>query len=222
MNFSIEPKNLAGYLAKQLEHFYPDEIDVRAGVERILPSVIERMDHCFSHIHKKYYFENQQTLFNHLNSDHYAMFLYWVANEAFKHQLINLAEKAFLLNKALHGVDAFYSVSLPEVFLFVHPIGTILGNAQYSDYFVVYQNVTIGTDVNGIYPAFGKGTVLYSKSSVIGHCTLGDNVSIAANSFIRNLSVPDDSLVVGLYPDMEIKKNKKNNIQSFFSSSLII
>lgn len=217
MKCSIDQKYLPQYLAAQLDHFYPDHCDVKADLTRIMPFVIERMDHCFRHVHKKYYFDQGQALFNHLNSDHYAMFLYLVANEAYKHQFINLAEKAFLLNKALHGIDAFYSITLPSIFLFVHPIGTILGNAKYADYFVVYQNVTIGTDVNGVYPTFGKGNVLYSKSSVIGSCTLGDNVSIAAHSFIRNTNVADNSVVVGLYPDMKIKKNSKSNKQDFFS-----
>jgi serine O-acetyltransferase len=217
MKLTISQLLLTEYLIRQLQSFYPDNVDIKQCLFKIIPQVIERMEHCFNHIHKKYYFENGQALFNHLNSDHYAMFLYWVANEAYKHNFINVAEKAFLLNKALHGIDAFYSVTLPEVFLFVHPIGTILGNAKYSDYFVVYQNVTIGTDINGTYPVFGKGNVLYSKCSVIGTCTIGDNVSIAANSFIRNKDVNRDSIVFGLHPEIKIKKNSKNNQQNFFS-----
>ncbi|BCA94943.1 hypothetical protein TUM19329_13040 [Legionella antarctica] len=217
MKLSLDHKSLTYYLVRQLEHFYPDQIDVKEGVVKVMPYVLERMDYCFRQIHKKYYFENGQALFNHLNSDHYSMFLYLIANEAYKHQFINVAEKAFLLNKALHGIDAFYSIALPEVFLFVHPIGTVLGNAHYSDFFVVYQNVTIGTDVNGVYPIFGKANILYSKSSVIGHCTIGNNVCIAANAFIRNSNIPDDAIVLGLHPDVKIKKNNKDNKKDFFS-----
>lgn len=217
MKLSIQIKSLSDYLINQLNNFYPDRIDVSESVAQVMPIVIERMDFCFSQIHKKYYFDNGQALFNHLNSDHYAMFLYWVSNEAYKHQFLNLAEKAFLLNKALHSIDAFYSIVLPEVFLFVHPIGTILGNAQYADFLVVYQNVTVGTDVNGVYPQFGKANILYSKCSVIGSCTMGDNVTFAAGSSIRNLEVPAHSMVVGLHPNVQIKNNTHNNKEDFFS-----
>lgn len=217
MNLSLEQPALITYLAKQLAFFYPDDSEVKSGLTHIMPAVIERLAHCFSHIHKKYYMEQGQTLFNHLNADHYAMFLYFVANEAWRQGLISIAEKAFLLNKALHGIDAFYAITLPSIFLFVHPVGTILGNANYADFLVVYQNVTVGTDVGSVYPSFGKGAVLYSKSSVIGQCNIGNNVAIATHALVRNLNVPDDSVVVGLYPENSFLKNRHKNEHSFFA-----
>lgn len=220
MKLSIDSKSLIEYLSNQLSFFYPDQIEVKVYLFKIMPNVLERMDYCFSHIHKKYYFNNGDTIFNHLNSDHYAMFLYFVANEAYKNNCINLAEKAFLLNKSLHGIDAFYSIVLPDIFLFVHPLGTILGNAKYSDFLVVYQNVTVGADIDCIYPQFGSGTILYSKTSVIGNCLVGENVTFASNSYIRKICVPSDSIVVGMYPDAVIKKNNKNNIEDFFNIKL--
>ena len=216
MNLSLEQPALIAYVAKQLDTFYPDGQHVMGGLTHILSSVIKRMDHCFSQIHKKYYIENGQARFHHLNSDHYAMFLYFLSNEAWRQGFTPLAEKAFLLNKALHGLDAFYSIALPDVFLFVHPIGTILGNATYADFLVVYQNVTVGADIAGIYPSFGDGCVLYSKCSVIGQCSIGNNVSIAAHSFLRNLDVSSHSVVVGLYPANQIKTNSRDNRHDFF------
>lgn len=220
MKLSIEKSALINYLSKQLELFYPDGVVVKDGLIHIMPTVIERMDYCFSHINKKYYIEDGQSCFNHLNADHYAMFLYFVSNEAWRQNLILIATKAFLLNKALHGIDVFYSISLPNIFLFVHPIGTVLGNASYADFLVVYQHVTVGSDVGGVYPHFGKGCVLYSKSSAIGQCNLGSNVSLAAHSFIRNREIPDNTVVVGLFPDNNIKKNNRNNQQDFFGIPL--
>lgn len=216
MKLSIDQNLLCEYLTKQLDCFYPDKVEVKDCLPQIIPPAIKRLEHCFAHIHKKYYFENGEAQFNHLNSDHYAMFLYLVSNEAYKNKYINVAEKAFLLNKALHGIDAFYSIELPEIFLFVHPVGTVLGNAKYSDFLVVYQNVTVGTDIANVYPRFGLATVLYSKSSVIGNCDVGHNVSVAGNAFIRNMHVPDNSIVVGLYPKVDIKKNNHNNKNIFF------
>ena len=37
----------------------------------------------------------------------------------------------------LHGIDVFFTVDLPDIFLFCHPLCTVLGRAQYSDYFLV-------------------------------------------------------------------------------------
>lgn len=217
MKLSIEKHRLIEYLAKQLTFFCPDDDEVTSPLTQIMPTVIERMHHCFSHIHKKYFVEHEQTLFNHLNGDHYAMFLYFVSNEAWRQGFISIAEKTFLLNKALHGIDAFYSITLPDIFLFVHPTGTVLGNASYANYLVIYQNVTVGSDLRGVYPTFGEGNVLYAKSSVIGQCNLGKNVSIAAHSFIRNMDVPDNAIVVGLHPENKIKGNKANNKHDFFN-----
>lgn len=216
MNLSLEQPALIAYVAKQIDTLYPDGQVVMSGLTQIMATVVKRMDHCFSSIHKKYYVENGHAHFYHLNSDHYAMFLYFVANEAWRQGLTSLAEKAFLLNKALHGLDAFYGITLPDVFLFVHPVGTVLGNASYADFLVVYQNVTVGADVAGIYPRFEPSCVLYSKCSVIGECHVHENVSIAAHSFVRNLDIPRDSVVVGVYPANIMKTNQRDNRRDFF------
>ena len=216
MKLSLPLSQLATYLSIQLQHFYPDAHDMKMIVDICLPTVIERLDLCFSHIHKKYYRIAHESVFNHLNGDHYAMFLYMMANEAYRKQYIPLAEKCFLLNKALHGIDAFYSIELPEIFLFVHPVGTVLGNAEYQNYFVVYQNVTVGSDLKGIYPRFGEGVVLYAKSSVIGECHLGHNISIAAHAFVRNKTISDNQIVFGVHPNEIVKSHARNNILDFF------
>ena len=45
----------------------------------------------------------------------------------------DLASKAYCLNKALHAIDVFYEVELPEIFFLEHPLGTVLGRAKYSN-----------------------------------------------------------------------------------------
>jgi len=59
----------------------------------------------------------------------------------------------------MHGIDLFYSVPMPDVFMLVHPVGTVIGKANFSNYLVVYQNCTIGADTD-VYPNFGEGIVL--------------------------------------------------------------
>lgn len=216
MKLSLTASDFIAYTRQQLCVFYPDKHDATAELVQIMPKVMQRVQDCFSDIHKKYYRDGDQIVFNHRNSDHYAMFLYLLANEAWQQACLSLAEKAFLLNKALHGLDAFYSIALPDVFLFVHPVGTVLGHATYADFLVVYQNVTVGSDVAGIYPVFGRNVVLYAKSSVIGACRIGDNASIAAHALIRNTDVPNDSIAVGCYPHHVIKPNHRDNHRDFF------
>jgi serine O-acetyltransferase len=169
-----------------------------------------KIETCFDEINLKYYRDEQGSAskFDHLNGDHFATLLYFLSNLAWiKFDNINLATKLFYLNKIMHGIDLFYTVQMPDIFLLVHPVGTVLGNAHYDDYFVAYQNVTVGADEAGFYPIFGKETILYSKSSVIGECTLGSNVVLGSNSFVLNSNVPSNSLVVGQFPYLKVLPN---------------
>tara|TARA_Y100000589_G_C26879555_1_gene517425 strand:- start:353 stop:712 length:360 start_codon:yes stop_codon:yes gene_type:complete len=107
----------------------------------------------------------------------------------------------------MHGIDMFYSLKLPNIFLLVHPIGTILGNAEYEDYFVCYQGCTIGSDGTG-YPVFKGPAVVYSNSSIIGKCSIGSNVVVGARSILINDSVKNDKTVVGGPKKIRVWENK--------------
>ncbi len=146
-------------------------------------------------------------MFNHLNTDHMASLLYFLGNTIWQSTGDQeLPTRLFYLNKILHGVDLYFSVKMPRIFMLVHPVGTVIGQADYDDYLVIYQNVTIGSD-NGVYPKLDKEVILYSKSSVIGDCRVGSNVVFAANSFICNTNIPDNTIVVGQYPNHIFKPN---------------
>jgi serine O-acetyltransferase len=204
---SLSPREMTAYLCKQLNAFFPDnhplkETDLNSFVEE----AYRRTQNSFSNIKKKYYIEGQDVIFNHLHSDQMAVFLYYASNSAFKKEgHTHLPSKIYLLNKALHGMDAFYAVSLPEVFTVVHPVGTVLGNAKYGNFLCVYQNCGVGSDEDGIYPTFGEGIVLYAKASIIGKCQVGNNVVLAANTFVLNTNIPENSVVVGQYPNVALK-----------------
>lgn len=221
MKMSLTGQELSRYVAKQLSNFFPDQQEHSADIDAIMNKALRRIDYCFGHIHRKYYQEpdengKSQPVFNHLNSDHYASFLYILSNEAWRENKITLAEKLFYLNKALNSFDCFYSVELPEIFMLVHPVGTVLGNATYQDYLVVYQNVTVGSTLAGIYPKFSKGCILYSKASVIGNCVLGENVIVGANSGLMNIMVAPQCTIVGMYSNCIIKKTQINVCRDVF------
>lgn len=60
--------------------------------------------------------------FDPLNSHHFLVYLFWLANELFRREqsesgsLLNLPTKLYLLNKALHSVELFYEVEMPSEF----------------------------------------------------------------------------------------------------------
>jgi serine O-acetyltransferase len=205
MRMSLPFPRLEVYVLDLVRHHFPDGYRPPYALAPLLERALQRTECCFSHISKKYYKASGDTLFDHLNGDHFASFLYFLANTVWRDTNdTELPTRLFYLNKLMHGIDLFYSVAMPDIFLLVHPLGTVLGNARYNDYLVVYQNVTVGADEAGIYPAFGTGAVLYAKSTVIGACNLGDNVVLGANTFILNTDVPAGSLVVGQFPSHRI------------------
>jgi len=53
---------------------------------------------------------------------------------------------------------------------------------------------------------FGENVVLYPGSTVIGDVRIGTNCAIASGAWIKDESVPDNSLVFGRSPDLVIKK----------------
>jgi len=221
MKQSLSTEKLVHYVDQQLQHFFPDSNHHSDEIDSLLANTLERLNYCFSHIKRKYYQQEingqMYTQFNHLNSDHYASFLYLLSNEAWRDDAIILAEKLFYLNKALNGLDCFYSIKLPEIFMFVHPVGTVLGNAEYQDYFVAYQGVTVGSTLDGKYPIFNEGCVLYEKSSVIGCCELAKNIMVGANTFLLSSTIKENSSVVGQHPNVKVNKLEQSVKKAVFN-----
>lgn len=209
MNVSLMSNDLIRYVGNQLAFFYPDAVPLKL-LCRYIDEVLDRVEVSFSAVNNKYFNINGETYFNHLHTDQYSMFLYFLSNTLYKAGVDpELCTKLFYLNKLLHGIDVFYCVELPSIFLFSHPLGTILGRAQYSDYFIVYQNCTVGSshDIDD-YPNLGKYVSLYAGSSVLGACNIGNNCKIAAHSLIMDQNLPPNRIYIGTPNNCLIKKNK--------------
>ena len=219
MNTSLSTQNIFLYIKGLLNSNFPDgkNIDDK-HLKKIVNKGLDRLEYSFSKVNDKYFSENGIPLFNHLNSDHMVVLIYYIANSGYKLSLDkNILEKLYYLNKIMHSVDIFYSVKLPDIFCVAHPLNTILGHAKYNDYLYVYQNVTVGSTDEGIYPTLGTGVALYSNTSIIGDCKIGDNVVMTANSTVINKNIPNDSMVTGYYPDNRIIDNKKHVINRLFN-----
>lgn len=195
---SLTEPQLAAYVSGQLNATFPDGRRVSEdAIRQLLPTALARLEHCFTKIQNKYFFDGRSARFSHLHGDQYAMFLYLLANTA--HRMAageDLPAKIYLLNKALHGIDAFYEVELPSVFLFVHPLATVLGRASYSDYLLVYQRCGVGSN-HDIYPTLGKHLTLRPGSAVLGDCLVGENCTIAAESLVLDRPLADGTVYIG-------------------------
>lgn len=216
---SMSAERLATYVEHLLNNYLPDGEVVPYRLAPLVAAALERVEHCFSRIHRKYYNADGFIDFDHLNTDHFAAFLYFLGNTVWTRMSDTIVPtKLFYLNKILHGLDLYFAVPMPDIFLLVHPVGTVIGNASYGEYFVIYQNCTVGSDA-GKYPRFGEGVILYSRSSVVGACFVGDNVVFAANSFVLNSDVASDSMVVGQYPLQRVLTNSRSVRDRLFDSA---
>jgi serine O-acetyltransferase len=223
MKFSIDLDDLNSLVLNQINVFYNDGHLIKNN-ELIIyqKEAINRLEKAFIHIRKPYFFVNNECFFDHLHSDHYAMYLYLLSNTIWENNGdIRLASKIFLLNKALHGIDAFYKIKLPEIFIFAHPLGTILGNAKYSNYFAVFHNCTVGGTDDGKYPKFNGEVILYSGSSVIGDCIVGSNTIFGANSSIINTKIDSDQVVLNRFPNNRIIENNRSVIELFHEGNFL-
>ncbi|MBR2526656.1 serine acetyltransferase [bacterium] len=219
MYLSIEKNELIEYISKQINNIFPDKNTVSPNeVGKVIDNALTRLEFCFSKINPaiKYFSKDGIPYFNHMHSDQYCMFLWFLSNEAYLNDNINLAEKLFYLNKTLNCLDAFYSIKLPDVFMFCHPVGSIIGNAHYENYILIHQNVTIGASKEDIYPAFGEGIILYASSKVIGTSNISNNVIFAADASVVNEDIPANKLVFGQSKNLILKEHNGETIDKFF------
>ena len=209
MKLSLKKEELLSLVSKQINNIIPDGKIITNTILR--PSFnlsLERLEFCFSKINLKYCRENNQVVFNHLYSDQYSMFLYFLSNSAYKNNLgKNVCEKIYCLNKYLNAIDIYFDVELPNIFLLVHPLGTVLGKAKYSDFLLVYQQCTVGSNKMK-HPVIGKNVTLRPNASILGNCKVSDNCELGAKSLLLDKNLNKNSLYTGNPRKFLIKKNK--------------
>jgi len=223
MNLSLKREHFIQYVSSQLNNIFPDGNTVNLNeYSSEFDLTIDRLDFCYKKVSYQHYFDGSQTYLNHLHSDQYLMFIWFLSNTIYsKTNDISLANKLYYLNKSLHGFDCLFNTALPNIFLIFHGVGTMLGKASYSDYFVALQGCTIGSQKSS-YPIMGKGVSLAAGSSIIGNCDIGDRVSVSANSHLFNVNV--ESNHVSYYDNLKggnvVKKSKTPYAQNFFNINL--
>lgn len=217
MQLSLSRTDLAAYVRKQIENLFPDAADL-ADLPPLVELALGRVEHCFSRVRLKGYSADGGPRFSHLHCDQYAIFLYYLANSAFREKPGHpIADKVYALNKALHALDAYYEVQLPDVFAVQHPVGTVLGRATYSDYFICYHNCTVGANLDNDYPSFGRGIVMYGGSRVIGRTSVGDNTFVSTGAIVMDGgALEPNSVLHGIYPNASRSRTERNVVRDIF------
>lgn len=218
MKLSLRPNELLLYVQRLTETLTPMEkvLDLRLTH---IDTALERAEYCFNAIKRKYFDHNGHTVFNHLNGDHFAMYLWFLSNTVWSRESdTETPIRLCIVNKTLHGIDLFYNVEMPNIFLLTHPLASVIGRGTYADYLVVNQHCTIGSKSSSDeYPTFLGPAILYSGVSVIGNCTVGSNVVFGAQTSILNVVIPDNSLVTGRGSDLRVRPNEQSVWKREFS-----
>lgn len=155
-----------------------------------------------------------QVPFSVYNSVQYCIFLYWMSRVSYEMDGDGVkAEKFYYLNKVMNSVDLFYEIELPPIWGAEHPMGSVMGRAEYSDYFFFYQGCTVGGN-KGNYPTLGRMVIMYSNSKILGCSEIGDNVIIGANTYIKDEKIPGNSIVFGQTPKLIIKQKTQEEIRN--------
>ncbi len=212
-NFNLD--RISDLVKKQLSNFFPLSSEEESILDFSCPEILKKAEICFAGVDNKYFHRDGAIYFSPFHSGQWLIFLYYLANyisaKLFLIQInkwggVNkdLADKIYYLNKIFHSVDVYHEVELPSSFFLEHPVGTVLGRAKYQDGFMAYQNCTVGGN-KGHYPTLGKNFKMMSGSKILGNSIVGDNVTLAANTYVKDTNIPEGATVFGSSPNLILK-----------------
>jgi serine O-acetyltransferase len=196
MMLSLPYDDFAAYVLRQINSLFPDGRSIRLqAIQPAFDQAVDRTAFCFRHVAVAGYNKDGKPALNHLHSDQYAVFLWFLSNSVWTETGDQAAaDKIFYANKALNGFSCMYDTQLPDIFLLLHTTGTVLGKAAYSNYFAAAHGCTVGSH-HGYYPVLGEGVAMLPGSSIIGQCAVGDRVSVGIGAAVYERDVPSDTVV---------------------------
>lgn len=210
MILKIDATQLIPLLHKQLANFFFIDSQEVASLNHHLPTVLNLLQHNFSHSQNKYYSKvtdsGSDTYFNPYHAAQYCIYLYYFSHVISQNDK-SLADKLYYLNKIMNACDLYHEVKLPAIFSLDHPVGSVMGRAVYGDYFQFGQNCTVGNN-KGIYPVIGQHVKMSANSAILGNCHIGDNVTLGAGCIVKDTDIPSHVLVFGQSPYLIIKEKK--------------
>ncbi|MEG1421425.1 MAG: DapH/DapD/GlmU-related protein [Citrobacter sp.] len=114
-----------------------------------------------------------------------------------------------LLNSIIYGVEISMDTDIAGGLFIPHTYGIVIGASKIGKNSVIYQGVTLGAkelDVpfnHSSRPTIGDNVIIASGAKVIGGISIGNNVTIAANSVV--LHSCEDHCVIGGMPARILK-----------------
>ena len=204
---------LLDYTVKQISNLIPDgrHALIRPVLDRYFDEALERVRRCINAV-KTWEVDR----FYYLHSTQYCTYLYFLSNTIWRETgSAEVPTKLFLLNKALNGIDLFYEIGMPDIFFIGHSTCIVLAKAVYSDYFVIYQNATVGKN-HGVAPVIGEGVVMYPNTAVIGKSAIGKGAIISQGVSVINDDVASGCMVFACADGLLYKPCKRKIIEDFF------
>ena len=220
MIMTLSCQELFSYICKQADYLFPDNVIFKGeDVRSAFSLALDRLENCIKTITLPGYHNGEGIpTFSHMHADQYAQFLYFFGNSLWRiSQNRQICDKLLAMNRTLHSLFLSYKCNMPEHFVLGHPVGTILGNADYGDYLVVFQGVTVNTEKDEYgnpAPHLGKGLFLGAHSKIIGNQSIGDRVSIGVDAMVYGKNIPNDSIVFNDYGNIVIRPRKRRSCKA--------
>lgn len=165
--------------------------------------------------------EDKRGIVNPINLEHLTRLIHY-----FNQRLVEcgapepLLDCLFYVLKGRCHINLFYRQKLPGFFFALHAIGAVLGYGKYGRFLIVNQGATVGHN-RGCYPTLGDGVVIGPHATVLGNCSIGNNVWIGAGALVIDSDIPDNSIVIGRKPNLEIKPNPRDNRSVWFDMDML-
>ena len=206
-------ERLLQHLEKQLNNFFEvGKID-KLALEQFSIDANNETVALLHRVNNKYCL-NSPPVINTMFSNGYTVFLYKLSNKLYKNNYIETASKIYYLNKIMNSVELFYEVEMPQNFFLDHPLGSVMGRAKYGEFFTFSQGCTVGEN-KGVYPRIGNFVTMMSNSKIVGKSIIGNNCIIAANTYVKDAIVPDDTIVFNNGKELVFKENKFDNAKNW-------
>ena len=193
------------------------QIDEKAVTDAV-PTALRALEENYAGMPNRRLWDEEGLVFSPYRSVQWMNFLYRLSHALYRTGGGDSADQVYYLNKILHSVDWFYAIELPVHFHCEHPLGSVLGRANYGDHLFVYQGTTVGGNRSRgelRYPTLGDNVILFANATVLGDTRIGNNVVLSAGTYLINETIPDNSLVFGRSPDITVKRRTEEEIKQY-------
>lgn len=160
----------------------------------------------FSRIRNRYYRVEKRPILRLGHNAQYTIFLYLLSRALFLAGKRLAADRVYSLLRMVSCVDLYYEVVLPELWHCDHPLGAVIGRAQFSGQATLSftQNCTVGNS-RGVFPRVAGNLHMYANTTLLGETHVSGNVVLANGTCVIDGGELSNCIVFGKSPDLVIK-----------------